>query len=62
MYTFLNFKCTHVTKLSMELNDNISELKDSIAEVLVTITPEMCLQIMLSARRRLQLCVQSAGQ
>ena len=46
----------------MELNDNVSELKDSIGQVLVTITPEMCLQIMLSLPRRLQLCVQSVGQ
>ena len=31
----------------MELNDVI-ELKDSIGEVPVTITPEMCCQVMLS--------------
>ena len=53
---------THVIKLSMELNDDISELKDSIGEVLVTITPEMCRQAMLSMRRGLQPCVQSGGQ
>ena len=46
----------------MELNDYISELKDSIGEVLVNIAPEMCRQVMLSVRRRLQLCVQSDGQ
>ena len=46
----------------MELNDNVSELKDSIGEVLVTITPEMCRQVMLSVRRPLQLCVQSGCQ
>ena len=45
----------------MEMNDDISELKDSIGQVLVTITPEMCRQIMLSLPRRLQLCVQSGG-
>ena len=37
----------------MELDDDISELRDSIREVLVTITPEMCRQDMLSVRRRL---------
>ena len=46
----------------MELNDNVSELKDSIGEVLVTITPEMGRQVMLIVRRRLPLCVQSGGQ
>ena len=38
----------HVIKLSMELNDDIIELKDSFGEVLVTITPEMCRKVMLS--------------
>ena len=46
----------------MELNDDISELKDSIEEVLVIITPEMCRHVMLSVRRCLELCVQSGGQ
>ena len=46
----------------MELNDDISELKDGIGEALVTITTEMCRQVMLSMRRRLQSCVQSGGQ
>ena len=53
----MRYKCTHVIKLSMELNDDISELKDSIGKVLVTITPEICHQAMLSKQRRLQLCV-----
>ena len=44
VYTFKNFKFTRVIKLSMELNDGISELKDSIGEVHATITPEMCHQ------------------
>ena len=39
----------------MELNDSVSELKDSIGEVLVTITPEIFRQVMLSMRRLLQL-------
>ena len=46
----------------MELNGDISELKDSIGEVLVTITPQKCRQVMLSVRSRLQLCVQSSGK
>ena len=46
----------------MELNDNISELKVSIEEVLVTITPEIVYQVMLSVRSRLELCFQSGGQ
>ena len=46
----------------MELNDNASELKDDIGDVLVTITPEMCLQVMLCVWRHLQRCVQSGGQ
>ena len=46
----------------MELKNDISELKGSIGEVLVTITPEMCRQAMLSMRRRLQPCVQSGRQ
>ena len=46
----------------MELNDNVSGLKDSIGQVLVTIEPEMCRQAMISVRRRLELCVQSGGQ
>ena len=54
--------CTHVTKLSMELNDDISELKDIIGKVLVTITPEMRLQVMLSMRRRLHPCAQPGDQ
>ena len=60
--TFLNFKCTHVIKLSIELNDDISGVKDSVGEVLVTITPEMCHQVILTMRRRLQPCLQSGGQ
>ena len=39
----------------MELNVNLSELKDSVAEVLVTITPEMCRQVMPNVRHRLEL-------
>ena len=50
-----------MTKLSLELKEDISELKDSIGEVLVTITPEMC-RAMLSVRRCLQPYVQSGGQ
>ena len=46
----------------MELNDNVSGLKDSIGQVLVTIKPEMCRQAMISVRRRLELFVQSGGQ
>ena len=46
----------------MELSDNVSGLKDSIGEALVTITPGMYRQSMLSVRRRLQLCVQSGYQ
>ena len=46
----------------MELTDNVSELKDSIGEVLATITPKMCHQVMLSTRQCLQLLVQSGGQ
>ena len=46
----------------MKLNDNISELKDSIGEILVTITPETCHQVMLSVRPRLQSRVQSDGR
>ena len=46
----------------MELNGNVSELEDSINEVLVTITPVMCRQVTISMRRHLQLCVQSGGQ
>ena len=34
----------------MELNNDISELEDSIGEVLVTITPEMFRQVMLAQR------------
>ena len=49
-------------QLSMELNDDISGLKDSIREVLVTITPERCHQVMLSVRRRSKPCVQWGGQ
>ena len=62
IYAFLSFKCTHVIKLSMEMNDDTSDLKDSFGEVLVTITCEMCRQIMISVRSRLELCVQSGGQ
>ena len=32
----------------MELNGNVDELKDSIGEILATVTPEMCLEVMLS--------------
>ena len=39
----------------LELNDNVSDLKDSIGVVLVTITPEIFRQVMLSVRRLLQL-------
>ena len=46
----------------MELNDDIRELKDSFGEVLVTITPEMCRQVMINVRRCLELCVQPGGQ
>ena len=46
----------------MELNGNISELEDSIGEVLVTITPETCCQVMLGVRCRLQFCVKSGCQ
>ena len=46
----------------METNGNVSELKDSVGEVLDAITPEMCRQVMLSPRRRLQLCAQTGGQ
>ena len=48
IYGFLNFKCGHlhhVIRMSMELNDNIMDLKGSIEEVLVIITSEMCLQV-----------------
>ena len=38
----------------MELNDNVSELKHSIGEVFVTITPEMRHLVTLSGRLRLQ--------
>ena len=46
----------------MELINVISELKNSIGEVLVTITPEICCQGMLSVQSRLQLYVKSGGQ
>ena len=36
----LDFKCTHGIKLSMELNDNINNLKDSIREFLSTSHPK----------------------
>ena len=46
IYTFLNFECTHLIKLFMEVNDSVSELKDSVREGgLITITPEMCRQV-----------------
>ena len=44
------------------MNDDISELQDSFWEVLITIKPEMCHQVMISVRRRLELGVQSGGQ
>ena len=34
-----------------ELNDNVSELKDSIGEVLIKITPAICCLVMLGMRR-----------
>ena len=43
----------------MELND--SELEDIIGEVLITSISEMSLQIMISVRCRLQLCLQSGA-
>ena len=49
----------------MELNGNLSELKDSIGEVLVNITYEMCRRITLSVQHRLRtantssICVKS---
>ena len=46
----------------MGLNDNVRELKYSIGGVLVTITPEMHHQVMLSMRRLLQLYAQLGGQ
>ena len=46
----------------MELNGNVSEVKISIGEVLVTIIAQLCRQVMFSVRRRLQLRVQSCGQ
>ena len=38
------------------------ELKDSISEVLATITPKLCLQLIARLRRRLQLCDQLGGR
>ena len=60
----LEFRCNckHVIKLFMELKADISELKDSFGNVLDTITPKMCRQVMLSMQHRLQPCVQSGGQ
>ena len=46
----------------MELKNDISELKDSIGEVLAVIPPEVCRHVMLSMQRRLRPCVQSGGQ
>ena len=48
IFTFLNFKYTQVIILSIELNDNFSELEDSIGEV-VTIISELGRQVMLRA-------------
>ena len=41
----------------MEMNDDIGELKDSFGEALVTITPDMCRQVMIIVRRRFELGV-----
>ena len=46
----------------MELKYDISELKDSIGEVLVIIIPEVCRKTMVGLQRRLWACVQSGGQ
>ena len=46
----------------MELIEDIGELKDSIWEVLVTITLEMCHQVTINVRLRLQLSIQSGSQ
>ena len=40
----------------------LTELKDSISEVLGTITPELCQQVIANMRRRLQLCDQLGGR
>ena len=47
----LEFKCKYVRhriKKYMVMNENVSELEDSTREVLVAMTPEMCLQVMPS--------------
>ena len=55
---FLNLKRRHMyhfMKMLIELKDNVSELKDSIGEDFVTITPKMYHRVILSVRHRLHL-------
>ena len=46
----------------MEFNENVNKLEEGIGEIIVTITSEMCRQVMLSVRRRLQLRARSGDQ
>ena len=48
----------YVIKKFMKLS-KVSELKHSIRDALIKITPEMCHHVMFKVRRRLQLCFQS---
>ena len=49
-------------KILAQLNNNVNEVKDSVEDVLVTTSVEMCRQVMLSVRRRLRPSVQSGGR
>ena len=45
-----------------ELNDNVSEMEDSIGKILAPFTPEICHRVMLSVPRRFQLRIQSGDR